>query len=147
MVTQVNWAIVVNKKVIYTTDSEGCCVNGKGKKGLKKAIGLFFALLVLALPVIGVMGIRYGADVYSKKRSVIVDDCVVKSIIEAPKEILFVVELPGPEYSLLPGMRVVHAYGKREKDQRKVEIGDAVTCAFPERDTSRKGYVVWFDED
>ena len=93
------------------------------------------------------MGIRYGADVYSKKRSVIVDDCVVKSVIEAPKEILFVVELPGPEQSLLPGMRVVHAYGKREKDQQEVEIGDAVTCAFPERDTSRKGYVVWFGED
>ncbi|MDE5825275.1 MAG: hypothetical protein K2N44_13120 [Lachnospiraceae bacterium] len=118
-------------------------MNGKNKKGLKKAIGLFFGLLVLVLPIIGPIGIRYCADVYSKKRSVIVDDCVVKSIVEAPKEILFVVELPGPEHSLLPEMRVVHAYGKREKDQQEVEIGDAVTCAFPERNTSRKGYVVW----
>ena len=141
--TQVNWDIAVNKKVTYTNDQEGCCVNGKSKKGLKKAIGLFFGLLVLALPIIGPIGIRYSADVYSGKRSVIVDDCVVKSIVEAPKEILFVVELPGSEHSLLPGMRVVHAYGKREKDLQEVEIGDVVTCAFPERDTSRKGYVVW----
>ena len=141
--TQVNWDIAVNKKVTYTTDWEGCRVKGKERKRLKKAIGLFFGLLVSALPIICIMGIRYSADVYSKKRSVILDDCVIKSVVEAPKEILFVVELPGQEYSFLPEMRVVHAYGKREKDQQEVEIGDAVTCAFPERDTSRKGYVVW----
>ena len=145
--TQVNWDIAVNKKVTCSNGREGCCVNGKGKKGLKKAIGLFFGLLVSALPVIGFVGIRHSADVYSGKRSVIVDDGGVKSIVEAPKEILFVVELPGPEHSLLPGMRVVHAYGKREKDRQEVEIGDSVTCAFPERDTNQKGYVVWFEED
>lgn len=115
----------------------------KRRKRLKQAIGLFFALFVVFLPLIGFIGIRYGADVYSTKRSVIVDDCVVKAVVEAPKEILFAVELPGQWYSSWPEMRVVHAYGKWEKEQQVVEIGNTVTCAFPDQNTCIKGYVVW----
>lgn len=116
---------------------------GNGRKRLKQAIGLFLGLLFIFSPLIGFMGIRYSADVYSRKRSVIVDDCVVKAVVEAPKEILFAVELPDQRYSFWPDMRVVHAYGKWEKDRQEVEIGDTVTCAFPDRNTGNKGYVVW----
>lgn len=118
-------------------------MSGNKRKRFKKAVGLFFALFVYAFPIICFVGIKYGADVYSGKRSVIVEDCVVKTIVEAPREILFAVELPGQEDSSLPKMCVVHAYGKREKDRQEVAIGDTVTCAFPDRDTRQKGFVVW----
>lgn len=116
---------------------------GNGRKRLKQAIGLFLGLLFIFSPLIGFMGIKYSADVYSRKRSMIVDDCVVKAVVEAPKEILFAVELPDQWYSFWPEMRVVHAYGRWEKDRQEVAIGDTVTCAFPDRNTGIKGYVVW----
>lgn len=143
MATRGNWDIAANRKAIYTTDREGYFVKENERKRLKRVIGLFFGLLVCFLPVIGVMGIRYGADAYSKKRSVTVDDCVVKSVVEASGEILFAVELPGQEPSSLPEMRVVYAYKTREKNQRETAVGDTVICSFPERNTGLKGYVVW----
>lgn len=119
----------------------------KGHKSRKKIVGLIAAIFVVTLPYCSVMGIRHGADAYARKRSVVINDCIVKSVVEAPREILLVVEFPMVQDNLVIGgqMHIVRAYGKWETNRHKVAAGDIVTCAFPGRDTRNKGFVVWQD--
>ncbi|MDE7477552.1 MAG: hypothetical protein K2M91_06340 [Lachnospiraceae bacterium] len=112
------------------------------KTGIK-IVGFMSALIFATIPFWGSMSIRYGVDQYAKKRAIIVDNCVIKSIVEAPKETLFVVEFSQTENTSVSDLHIVHAYGKWEKDKQKAAVGDMITCSFPERDTSRKGYAVW----
>lgn len=114
----------------------------KVRAALIKIIGVLAALLLITLPITGIMGVRYGADYYGKKRAAIVDNCVVMSVVESPKETLLVVRLPQTFDNPMPdwSLRVVRAYGKREKDKPDIEEGDTVVCGFPEK---KKGFVVW----
>lgn len=150
METSRDWDIVIGERVIYHGDTPCCEVCGmkeKGQKTWKKVVGLTVAILVVTLPFWSVMGIRYGAGVYSEKRSFIVNDCVVKSVVEAPRETLLVVEFPVVQNNLVIGgqLHIVRAYGRWETGKHKVAAGDIVTCAFPERNTTNKGFVVWED--
>lgn len=135
MATQADSVTAAGGRVISVKENQ--------QNRFKQTMGLFIALLVCSLPVMGVIGIRYGANTYSMRHSITVEGCVVKSVVEAPGETLLVVELPGQEYSFWPQMCVVRAYGTRERDRQEVETGDMVTCAFPDQDTRQKGFVVW----
>ena len=145
-----NWDTVIGGRAIYQGDVPFCEVRDmkeKGQKIWKKIVGLIVATLVVLLPYWSVMGIRYGADVHSRKRSVVINDCVVKAVVESSGETLLVVEFPMVQDDLVIGgqMHIVRAYGKWEIGKQEVTVGDIVTCAFPERDTRKKGFVVWQD--
>lgn len=110
----------------------------------KKAIGLAIGLFIMFLPFMGLMGIRYLSGRYAVNRSVIIEDCKVMAVIEAPKETLLAVMLPQEADTFVsePRLYVVRAYRRRDKEKPTISEGDTVTCGFPERDTMRKGYVI-----
>lgn len=150
METSRDWDTVTGERAIYQGDvpiCEVCDMKEKEHKSRKKIAGLIAAIFVVTLPCWSVMGIRHGADAYAGKRSVVISDCIVKSVVEAPGEVLLVVEFPMVQDNLVIGgqMHIVRAYGKWETNKHKVAAGDTVTCAFPERDTRNKGFVVWQD--